>query len=144
MPTLETKHEFSGSIAAVFRGIRSYEQYSNYIPGVTYVEVLPAQHVGSSCQVRYELNIVKKIYYVLNMFEDTPNKISWNLAESNVMKKNDGAWILSEISKNKTLAIYQLDVAFRGLVPSALTNKIAKTSLPGMFEGMQKLITEIT
>ena len=142
MPGLEKKHEFIGGIQQVFLAITSYEKYSKYIQGVTDVRVLPAVAPGSRCQVRYELNIIKKFFYVLDMYEEEPCKISWQLAESNLMKKNDGLWILEERSRDKTTASYSLDVAFRGLVPSSITKGVAKTSLPAMFEGMQRLIDE--
>lgn len=140
MANLVTKHEFNGDISKVFSGIHKYERYTDYIPGVTKVEVLPARAAGSACQVRYELNIVKTFYYVLDMFEEKPGKIWWKLAESNLMKRNDGSWQFNAAGATKTEATYSLDVDFKGLVPSAIANQVAKSTLPGLFSGMQKLI----
>jgi hypothetical protein len=56
------------------------------------------------------------------------------------MKTNNGSWNLSTGATNETIAIYKLDVGFRGLVPSMITDKIAKANLPAMFDGFQKLI----
>lgn len=142
MPTLETSHEFEGSIEDVYDGICSYERYPSYIPGVTSIVKRAATEKGSQCQVHYEINLIKTFYYTLNMFETSNEKINWTLADSNLMKKNNGSWTLKKLGTNKTLAIYTLDVAFKGLVPSMITDQVAKTSLPGMLEGMQKLIKE--
>ncbi|MEZ4741158.1 MAG: SRPBCC family protein [Bdellovibrionota bacterium] len=134
------KHTFTGSIDEVFAGIRDYDSYPEYLPGVTQVQVLPAQETGSICQVRYDLNLVKKFYYILNMYEESPHKIWWDLAESNLMKENAGSWTLKGAKKASTEANYQLEVKFKGLIPSAVTDKIAKANLPAMFAGFQELI----
>ncbi len=142
MAKLETEHVFAGNVEDVFEGIIQYEKYPEYLPGVTEIEVLPAEKSGSSCQVRYELNIIKTFYYVLDMYEEKPGKIWWQLAESNLMKENNGSWQLTEKGSEKTAATYSLEIKFKGLVPSAVTNKVAKSSMPAMLEGFQKLIDD--
>lgn len=106
------------------------------------VELLPAVKPGSTCQVRYEVNIVKTFYYVIDMYEESPSKIWWELAESNLMKENRGSWELQAKGKNKTAAHYTVDVAFKGLLPSSLIQSVTKASLPTMVEGFQKLIED--
>ena len=137
---IETTHVFDGTVEKVFKGIRNFEEYSNYLPGVTSIEVLPAKVDGSICQVRYDINLIKKFHYVLDMFEEEPNKLWWTLNESNLMKFNEGHWDLTAKGKTKTSAIYKLEVKFKGLVPSVVTDKVAKASLPSLFEGFQQII----
>jgi ribosome-associated toxin RatA of RatAB toxin-antitoxin module len=139
---LDTKHIFTGNIDLVFESIRKYGLYPEYLPGVTGIEVLPAQAEGSTCQVRYELNLIKKIYYVLDMYEESPNKIWWQLADSNIMKQNNGSWLLDSKGSSQTKATYSLDIKFKGLVPGAITDQIAKANLPGMLIGFQKIIDQ--
>lgn len=141
MAKLETDHIFKGNVATVYQGICQFEKYPEYLPGVTEIKILPAKEEGSICQVQYDLNIVKRFYYVLNMFVEEPNKIWWNLDSSNLMKLNDGSWNLSE-QGDQTRATYSLDVKFKGLVPGKITDQIAKANLPAMFTGFQKLIDE--
>ncbi len=142
MAKLKTEHVFTGNLEKVFAGICEFKKYPKYLPGVTKIEVLPAQEKNSICQVRYELNIIKTFYYVLNMFEEKPNKIWWELSESNLMNKNDGSWTFKEKKDGSTKATYTLDLQFKGLVPSAITDRVAKANLPAMMEGFQKLIDE--
>jgi ribosome-associated toxin RatA of RatAB toxin-antitoxin module len=141
MAELEVKHAFNGDVNKVFRALGQFELYPEFIPGVTATKVLPPS-AGSKakCLVRTELNIVKTFYYTIEVFEDAPNRIWWNLIDSNLMKTNNGSWNLSTGATNETIAIYKLDVGFRGLVPSMITDKIAKANLPAMFDGFQKLI----
>jgi len=141
MAELEVKHAFNGDVNKVFRALGQFELYPEFIPGVTATKVLPPS-AGSKakCMVRTELNIVKTFYYTIEVFDDAPNRIWWNLIDSNLMKTNNGSWNLSTGATNETIAIYKLDVGFRGLVPSMITDKIAKANLPAMFDGFQKLI----
>jgi hypothetical protein len=141
MAELEVKHAFNGDVNKVFRALGQFELYPEFIPGVTATKVLPPS-AGSKakCLVRTELNIVKTFYYTIEVFDDAPNRIWWNLIDSNLMKTNNGSWNLSTGATNETIAIYKLDVGFRGLVPSMITDKIAKANLPAMFDGFQKLI----
>lgn len=140
MAKLEKVHTFDGTVEQVFAAIRQYSKYGDYLPGVTRTVVLPAAQSGSSCQVRYELNLIKTFYYVLHMFEKSPTSISWTLADSNLMKENDGSWSFSDLGDGKTKAIYTLDIKFKGLVPSVITDQVAKANLPMMFSGFQRLI----
>ncbi len=140
MAKVETEHVFRGSVEKVFNGIRKYEAYPDYLPGVTKIEVLPPKAKGSTCQVRYEINLIKKFYYVINMFEEAPNRMWWNLDDSNLMKQNDGSWDFTKKTADSTKALYTLDVKFKGLVPSAITDQIAKANLPAMLAGFQKMI----
>ncbi|MEY4630445.1 MAG: hypothetical protein RIQ81_565 [Pseudomonadota bacterium] len=144
MASLETETTFNGGMESVFEAIRKYDLYPQYLPGVTRIDVLPAKEKGSVCQVRYELNIVKTFFYVLNMFEDGPKKIWWTLDDSNILKSNNGSWTFKAKAKekNKTHATYKLDIKFKGLIPSAITDQVAKANLPLMMTGFQKLIDE--
>lgn len=142
MAAIELSEEFAGKIEKVFEALSQYELYPKYLPGVTAIQVKPAIKPGSTCLVRYELNIVKTFYYELNMFAQGPNKIWWDLNDSNLMKANTGSWNLVSAGKDKTKATYSLDVKFKGLVPGMITDQVAKANLPLMMKGFQRLISE--
>jgi ribosome-associated toxin RatA of RatAB toxin-antitoxin module len=143
MAALVHEHVFDGDIQKVFKGICQFDQYSEHLPGVTGIQVLDATQKDSVCRVRYELKIIKEFYYTLHMFIKEPEKIFWQLDESNVLITNNGSWTLSAKSKKKTTAVYSLDVSFKGLVPKMLTDKIAAANLPNMFAGFQKIIDSV-
>ena len=140
MAELTTEHTFDAGIDEVFVGLGEFKKYPDYIPGVTGIAVLPPKKPGSIGQVRYELKIIKSFYYTLNMFTEKPGRIWWDLDESNIMKKSNGAWTLKDLGGGKTKAVYTLDIVFKGLVPSAIVDQITKANLPGMFSGFQQLI----
>lgn len=140
MASLETEHTFTASRKKVFKGLCNYSLYSKYLPGVTNVEILPAELEGSSHQIRYDLKLIKNFYYILDMYEEEPNKISWTLSDSNLMKKNNGSWELTPDGRSKTHASYKLDIKFKGLVPSKVVDTITQANLPKMFEWFQQII----
>lgn len=143
MAELETSHIFDGDIEHVFRAIGKFELYPKYLPGVTAIQVEPATKGSSArCRVRYELNIVKTFFYTLEMHDESPKRMWWSLVDSNLMKQNNGGWDFEPAGAGKTKATYRLDIKFKGLVPSMITDQIAKANLPMMFAGFQKLIDE--
>ena len=142
MAELTTEHVFDGSVEEVLAGLRTYEKYPEYLPGVTGIKVLPAKAKGSVCQVRYELKLLKSFYYTLNMHEE-PGRIWWDLDDSNIMKQSNGSWTLAAAGPGKTKAVYSLDIAFSGFVPQKIVDQITKANLPAMMNGFQKLIADV-
>ena len=141
MPGVDEKYSFTGNIEKVFNGIRQYELYPDYLPGVTEIESLEPSNDKVAATLKYTVNLVKKFHYTLDLYEEKPNRIYWTLVDSNLMKKNDGSWQLTA-DGDKTNAEYHLDLKFKGLVPGKIQDMVAKTQLPAMFEGFQKLIND--
>jgi len=139
----ESAHVFDGVPVEVFQALKRYELYPKYLQGVTSIEVLPPKAKGSTAIVKYEVNLIKKFHYSLNMFEEEPGRIWWTLEDSNLMKANDGSWKLTGKGTQQTQAVYTLDVKFKGLMPSAITDQVAKANMPSMFQGFQKLILDL-
>ena len=143
MAEVETTHVFNGNIERVFRAIGKYSEYAKYLQGVTGITVTnPPKGSKAKCLVRYELNIIKTFHYTLEMFEEPTRRVWWNMQDSNLMKQNDGSWEFVADGPDKTKATYKLDVKFKGLVPSMVTDQLAKANLPQMFAGFQKLIDD--
>jgi ribosome-associated toxin RatA of RatAB toxin-antitoxin module len=59
------------------------------------------------------------------------------------MKKNSGHWKLTEVKKDLTKAIYEIDMDFGGMVPKAITNKLVGTNLPGMMKQFRDRVEEV-
>ncbi len=142
MAELTTTQTFSGGINAVFAALSQFDKYPDYLPGVTSIQVLPARKPGSTCQVRYELKLIKSFYYTLDMYETAPTRMWWTLAESNIMKQSSGSWTLTAAGPESTTAVYGLDVSFSGLVPQRVVDQISKANLPLMMKGFQRLIDD--
>jgi ribosome-associated toxin RatA of RatAB toxin-antitoxin module len=132
---------FHATPEQVFAGIRQYTKYPEYLPGVTAIEVLPPKAKGSACRVRYELKLIKTFHYTLNMYEEGPSRIWWDLDESNIMRTSNGSWAI-KADGDGTKADYSLEVAFSGLVPQKIVDQVTKANLPAMMRGFQKLVDD--
>ena len=142
MAKVTREHLFDGNIETVFQNLTRYQLYPEYLPGVTSMEILEGSPEQKECTIRYELNLIKKFYYVLSQKQNKPDSIAWSLVESNLMKLNQGSWTLKQGDEGKTLATYDLEIKVKGLIPRAVTDKLAEKSLPAMFAGFQKMINE--
>ncbi len=140
MAVLTTDHLFRGTPLEVFAGVRNFQKYPSYIPMVSTIEVGPPLVPKSSALVTFKVNLVKTFYYSLHMYEEAPHRLWWDLHESNLMKKSHGSWTFEASANDQTLAHYSLDVAFKGLVPQMMIDKVTQSSLGPMMEGFQKLI----
>ena len=54
-----------------------------------------------------------------------------------MFKKNNGCWELEDNGDGTTEVTYTLDTKFKGLVPSMITDKLTKTSLPAMMKAVE-------
>ena len=142
MAGLTVDEVFKGSLEKVFQGIKQYDKYPDYLPGVTQIKVLPAKKEGSTCQVRYDLKLIKSFYYTLDMYEESPKSIHWSLDESNLFKVSNGRWDLSADGDDKTNAKYFVEVGFKGFVPGKVVDTLTKANLPLMMKGFQKMIND--
>ena len=140
MAELTTEQVFDGEQNEVFRALGLYESYPDYIPAVNAVQLLEPTMKASKVRVRYDIKLVKAFYYTLHMFEEAPTRLSWQLDDSNLFKRNTGSWHLEPLEPHRTKAVYKLDVAFSGFVPGRIVDQVTKANLPGMMAGFQKLI----
>lgn len=140
MAVLTTEHIFRGEVLEVFKGIRSFQKYPEYIPMVSTIEVAPPVVVKSFALVTFKVNLVKTFFYSLHLYEESPLRLWWDLHESNLMKKSHGSWKFEASGPGQTRAVYSLDVVFKGLVPQMMIDKVTQSSLGTMMEGFQKLI----
>ena len=143
MATLTTERIFKGKLSEVFEGLRRFDLYPKYLPMVSEITVDPPRIPQSMSLVTFKINLVKTFYYSLNMFEAPPDRLWWELEESNIMKKSNGSWHLSAHGPHETKSTYSLDVAFKGLIPQMMIDKITQSSLEPMLDGLQRLIDDL-
>ncbi len=143
MPSLEVEHIFSGDKKKVFLALRSYELYPEYLSTIHASEEIEKQRQDADGAYHFEIKLIKKFFYDIDLYEKPDKELSWKLQKSNIMKKNDGFWKLSSGGKGKTKAVYGLDLEFKGFVPRSITDRLTKTSLPILFSELQSLIDSL-
>ena len=140
MAGLVTERIFKGNPLEVFQGLRRFDQYPKYLPMVSEITVDPPKVPESVALVTFKINLVKTFYYSINIFEAPPERLWWNLQDSNLMKKSNGSWLLVNHGNHETKATYSLDIAFKGLIPQMMIDKVTQSSLEPMMDGFQRLV----
>jgi len=122
----------------VFAVITDYEKYPEFLPEVKKAKVEFGS--GNVKEVTYTVDIkAKVITYTLKHTARPPDELAWTLVRGEMMKGNDGAWILKAVPEG-TEATYKIDLKLGALVPSMVERLLAEQSLPGLLANFKKRI----
>lgn len=133
--------EIHAPIKKVFDVITDYESYPEFLSDCKDVAV--AKKTKTGAEVHFEVSVIKKIKYTLNMKFKAPKKVTWSLVKGDFMKSNDGSWELEEVKKGVTKAIYSIEMNFGALVPSKITKALVSTNLPSMLRSFKEHIESL-
>lgn len=118
-------------IATVYEAISDLESYPDFMDDVKGVSV---KKKGKKVEAHFQLSLIKTFQYTL-LFEMTPNKkVEWSFVEGDIFKDNKGSWTFSAEGKDKTKAVYTIEVEFGIFVPSLITKKLIGSNLPSMMK----------
>ena len=121
----------------LFATITRYEDYPEFVEGCTGVKV--ERKGPGQARVTYSVSMMKDIVYTLDMKDDqAAGTISWDLVDSDMMKKNSGRWQLKSAGAGKTDIYYEVELDFKIPVPSLILNRLVKGSLPAMVKNFEK------
>jgi ribosome-associated toxin RatA of RatAB toxin-antitoxin module len=113
--------------------IVDYASYPRFVTGVNAVKVL--QKSEASAHVHFDVEMMKKVDYTLNMKEEIDAdersaKVSWSLLNSKFFKISNGLWELKSLGPNKTQVLYKLEIEFDFPVPGFVLKKLVASALP--------------
>lgn len=121
--------------------ITDYENYPKFINTVSSVKVLSRENGKARVQYGIEL-LGKQITYVLDHVEQSPNRMTWSLVESGILKSNSGGWEI-KAQDSKIEVTYRLALEFKIFVPGMVLNGLVKSSLPQMLEQVAGRVKEV-
>jgi len=125
----------------VFAVIEDYEKYPDFLPEVKKVAVAPGP--SGAKEVTYTVDIkAKLITYTLRHTARPPGELSWTMVRGEMMKGNDGAWVLKPVPSG-TEATYKIDLRLGALVPSMVERMLAEQQLPGLLRNFKKRIESL-
>jgi ribosome-associated toxin RatA of RatAB toxin-antitoxin module len=116
--------------------ITDYTTYPEFLPENRAVKVIKQE-----CEkklVRFEVDLIKKVWYVLQFLEHRPNMVEWQLVDSDLLKQNTGKWILQPESKCRTRATYELELSIRGIIPKKIQSMLISKNLRGMLKNFKR------
>ncbi len=111
----------------LFEVITDFERYPEFLPEIKEVTILSAR--GSSYEVEFQVEFVRRFTYTLALKGEPPERLRWTMISGD-FKKNDGGWLLKARSDYETEAIYDIDLDIGFRVPATITKKITEFSLP--------------
>jgi coenzyme Q-binding protein COQ10 len=125
----------------VFAVIEDYEKYPQFLPEVKKAAVAPGPQGAKD--VTYTIDIkAKLITYTLRHTARPPNELAWTMVRGEMMKGNDGAWVLKPVPSG-TEATYKIDLRLGALVPSMVERMLAEQQLPGLLQNFKKRIESL-
>jgi ribosome-associated toxin RatA of RatAB toxin-antitoxin module len=120
----------------VFAVVEDFEKYPEFLPEVKKTEVKPGP--GGTKDVTYTIDIkARTITYTLRHTSKPPGESSWSFVKGEMMKGNDGAWVLKPVSGG-TEATYRIDLKLGALVPGFIEKMLAEQNLPGLLQNFKK------
>jgi ribosome-associated toxin RatA of RatAB toxin-antitoxin module len=135
MPGVSRTIEINVPPDALFDIIVDYARYPEFLSDMASVKVVSRD--GAVAQVEFDLKLMTRVSYVLKMVEERPNKVTWSLVSSGLMKSSDGGWLLEDLG-GRTRATYSVDVAPKGFVPGPIVNALTGRTLPATLEAFKK------
>lgn len=113
-----------------YKAIIDYKSYPQFVDGVESVNV--ANESAEGAQVTMNLNLIKKISYIIKMNHKPHTEVSWSLVGGDMMKVNNGKWILKDLGQARTEVTYSLEVELKGFLPGLgmIEKTLVSTNLP--------------
>lgn len=137
MPAASHTVEIAAPLQTVHDVITDYAAYPEFLDSVGTVTVAESSEAGAL--VTYAIEVLKKkVHYTLAMVHEGPDRVSWSLHDSNVMKRSDGSWQLEALGDDRTRATYTVDVKPRGFVPGPVVKALTGRALPATVEAFKR------
>ncbi len=138
----DVKHTevFNCSPDQFFDLLIDYEKYPEFLNEVKDCRVIEDE--GTTKKVKYEVSVIKKINYVLQLKEERPTEVSWSFVDGDLFKKMSGHWKLSE-QDGKTKAEYYVDAAFGMFVPKPMIKTVLSANLPAMMKAYHQRVAKL-
>lgn len=136
MASAERVEVFDAPIENVFKVLTDYESYPDFMDGVKSVEILSGD--AKKAKVKYNLDIIKKFTYTLDLVAKENESISWTFDSGDLFKKNNGKWTLKDLGDGTTEVTYSIDIDFKMMVPGMISKKLVSSNLPSMMKQVCK------
>lgn len=138
MARAEKTEVFDVPIDKFFKAIIDYKAYPQFVDGMRSVEVQSDSTDGAT--VKFNLSLIKDISYTLKLNNKPNTEVSWTLVGGDMMKVNNGKWILKDLGQARTEVTYSLEVELKGFLPGLglIEKTLVTTNLPSNMKAFAK------
>ena len=137
MPTLERSFDVAASPEIVFQVISDFERCPEFLPEIR--EARFDRQDGENAFAHFDLFILLHVRYSLTLNLLSPNKISWELKDSNVLEVNRGAWEIERTDIGSHVR-YEVEIALKGSVPQGILDRLSGSHLDAMLARFEERI----
>lgn len=116
----------------VFGVIADFARYPEFLPEIRDVRI--GLKKKSVLEVTFSAQIFTAIEYTLRISLTSPDRIHWMLVRGQVLRKNEGGWILTPGPDDTTRATYRIELGFGPLIPGVVAKTLAESTLPNTLE----------
>lgn len=130
MARAERTEIFDVPIDKYYKAIIDYKSYPKFVDGMRSVDVEKESAEGAV--VKFNLSLIKDISYTLKLNHKLNQEVSWSLVGGDLMKINNGKWILKDLGGARTEVTYSLEVELKGFLPGLglIEKTLVNTNLP--------------
>lgn len=138
MTAVTKKIIFHAPIEKAYNVIADIKSYPEFLDEIE--EVAIESLFKSGMVVSFKMNLIRRIEYTLKFKFKKPTTVSWEMVSGQIMKYNNGSWVLKKLGVKKTEAVYTVDVGFGLLVPGVIVKGLMENSLPKMLDDFRRRI----
>lgn len=113
-----------------YKAIIDYKAYPKFVDGMKSVDIQSETPDGAT--VKFNLNLIKEISYVIKLSHKPNQEVSWTLVSGDLMKINNGKWTIKDLGGARTEVTYSLEVELKGFLPGLgmIEKTLVNTNLP--------------
>ncbi len=125
---------------AVLDVVADFGAYPEWQDEVRGVEILDTDADGWGTRVRFDVDarVVRTTYVLDYTYGDT--EMRWTLVESDMLRRNDGAYLLTDQGDGTTLVTYELAIETTMAVPALFRRQVARRVIDTALKGLKRRI----
>lgn len=132
MPGASQSIRIEAPLEHVFRVITDFERYPEFLPEIRGVRI--DRRKKTAMEVTFSAQIFTAIEYTLRISLEAPELMHWTLLRGQVLRKNEGGWVLASGLDGSTTATYRIELGFGPLIPGVVAKTLAASTLPNTLE----------
>jgi ribosome-associated toxin RatA of RatAB toxin-antitoxin module len=127
--------EIAATPELVWDVIVDFESYPSFVPNQTGATII--ERAEGRWRVEFALSIAKRLRYTLDLEGERGRTLRWHLVDGDMMKENEGGWLLEPLPDGRTRATYDIAVELKGFVPASVTNLLVAQTLPANLQAFK-------
>jgi ribosome-associated toxin RatA of RatAB toxin-antitoxin module len=138
MARAERTEVFDVPVEKLYQAIIDYKSYPKFVDGMKSVDIQKESSEGAT--VKFNLSLIKEISYTLKLNHILNKEVSWSFVSGDLMKLNNGKWILKDLGQARTEVTYSLEVELKGFLPGLgiIEKTLVSTNLPSNMKAFAK------